>query len=145
MTKKLYLVRLDYRALLADGRATSLSQYGDVTAIDAEAAILDALRAFREEREKRPHVVEVWELKADVILASDVERQELELLLTGPEETEPAEARQYCPECGYGPCGFAGQDRSKYRCSECGEVFTPDEALTRAEAVCLYPNRGSDE
>jgi hypothetical protein len=89
MNKKLYSVRLDYQALLADGRATALSQYGDVTATDAEGAILDALRVFREEREKRSHVVEVWGLKAHVCLTSDVERQDLEELLTN--SPEPAD------------------------------------------------------
>jgi hypothetical protein len=38
MTQKLYYVRLDYKALLADGRATSVSEAGDVSALDAEAA-----------------------------------------------------------------------------------------------------------
>lgn len=81
MTKKLYSVRLDYQALLADGRATSLRQFGEVEAVDAEAALLDAMTAFRQERERRPHVVEVWGLKAYVNLTSDVERQDLEELL----------------------------------------------------------------
>ena len=143
--QKTILVCLDHQALLADGRATSLSQYGDVSALDAEAAIVDALAVFRQERrEKRPHVVEVWGLKASVTLASDVERQALEALLPGPEETKPAGLSLYCPDCGYGPCGFAGRDRTQFQCSKCGEIFTPAEALSLAEAERLYPLQERD-
>ena len=77
----LYLVSLEYQALLDDGRAVSLSQKGEVAAIDAEAALLEALVLFRDEREKRPEVVKVWNMRASVGLVSDSLHQELEKLL----------------------------------------------------------------
>jgi hypothetical protein len=86
----LYLVRLDYQALLADGRAVALSQNGEVAAIDAEAALLEALVLFRDEREKRPEVVKVWNMRATVALVSDNLRQDLEKLLrdNAPESSD---------------------------------------------------------
>jgi hypothetical protein len=83
----LYLVRLDYQALLADGQVVALSQNGEITTIDAEAALLEALVLFRDEREKRPEVVKVWNMKASVELASDNLRQEMEKLLPNPSES----------------------------------------------------------
>lgn len=92
MSEELYRVRLDYQAILSDGRAVSLSQYGEVAAIDAEAAILDTLIVFRDEREKRPEIVKVWGLKIDVSLVSDTARRDLEALLEGAPEAAPEAA-----------------------------------------------------
>src|SRR5262245_22168175 len=77
----LYLVHLDYQALLTDGRAVALSQNGEIAAIDAEAALLEALVLFRDEREKRPEIIKVWNMRTSVELVSDHLRQELEGLL----------------------------------------------------------------
>ena len=84
----LYLVRLDYQALLADGLVVALSQSGEITTIDAEAALLEALVLFRDEREKRPEIVKVWNMQASVELVSDNLRQELEKLLPGTPESD---------------------------------------------------------
>jgi hypothetical protein len=83
MSEELYRVRLDYQAILSDGHAVSLSQNGEVLAIDAEAAILDTLVIFRDEREKRPDIVKVWGMKVDISLVSDTARRDLEALLQG--------------------------------------------------------------
>jgi hypothetical protein len=77
----LYLVRLDYQALLADGRVVALNQSGEINTIDAEAALLEALVLFRDEREKRPEIVKVWNMRASVELVSDSLRRDMEKLL----------------------------------------------------------------
>src|SRR5688572_30329059 len=84
----LYLVRLDYQALLDDGRVVALNQSGEIATIDAEAALLEALVLFRDEREKRPEIVKVWNMQASVELVSDNLRQELEKLLPGAPESD---------------------------------------------------------
>jgi hypothetical protein len=79
---KHYSIAINYKALLENGGCERFEWYKDVQDVDALEALNKATALFWSELlTEGANTVEIWDLKAHVTLASDVQRQEMEELL----------------------------------------------------------------